>query len=73
MTAPLDAEKPERITFKKACRCRSSASGPRLIFREEKPYTSERRDLKGTNEVIVEYVMLACDECDTAWRRADGR
>jgi hypothetical protein len=46
--------------FWKHCRCRSSASGPRVIFKEG----PIRQD---TVEIEVMLVALACDECDTPW------
>jgi hypothetical protein len=47
----------------KRCRCRSSASGPRILFKEQ------RRTLDEV-EVDVMMVALACDECDVPWEES---
>lgn len=57
--------------LKKRCQCHSTASGPRLIFRDGETLGGmlTRPD---TYQVIVQFVLLACDACNIEWTEDQG-
>jgi len=59
---------PPHVTrLRKDCRCRATASGPRIVIDGGKPYGEDPREHADAVEVTIRWIRFACDACDREW------
>ena len=52
------------VLLSKQCNCRGTSSGPRIV-------TSRQVEKNGAYTMTVSFVEMACDVCDTPWKRQE--